>query len=1145
VEIPQILPSSDLLQQIRGIEQGLQQRRRLGTLGWIGALVTAAAQATVLVNNSGWLKALRTANWKAILKDWPFLLLLLAPILLTLVFLWTKFWLKESKAPFRYTYSVGVFDSSHEGGPVEEKMKWLSQDLMELFSKRVRRLSRLDEPKAGAPAADQGNPGSIEDGGDQGHESHIHVTGYYVIRERPNRPQFWQIEVTPWVRIGPETNSATLAHPVRFNLPLRDVAGRKVDSDSPQPPPLTADDYRKVVERVFFSVATQIYDRIRIDVQRKIDLLPTDRFRAVAYFHEAEDYARSNTLDAYEAARQLYGEAIALYDPTWNPLAAAWWRRILQYLRRLVAEMLHHAQLYGARLWPRLGHIPLLVSRAEIGYANMLLYRRALAAISGQRLNSVFEARPVATRAMEQLRRLGENVPGQAETLFDAYVTLGLTWRYLHSRRRADLWLTEARNLRPARADTDARFLFALGMADSRILSKLPLFRRAVELDPEFEVARFHLALCSDRLWRTRPTFEENVARDFVLEYYEDVTALNPGNISAWTNVGYVAWLLDGANGSGAPDSGGSDRRRAGHWPTAQEAFESGLEYKDIKLDTFVADLEFGLGRVAAEEGRLDDAFAHFRRSTIEEIGQGNAYKDLRGYTGYFFDGIALPLLKRYARYRARVERHLRSPAALSLAPRVRDTVHAYVLGDFAEACWNYYLRSSDPKFLRAAYRTYKRASLLDPENVMHSLRLYFVTQKMEGLLENSFEDIRRLAAFGYEQLNRILEVEPKWLDGNLAIVLEDADRGYVQPNAAIWDSLLPHDWLWKLDSHSRQTLDWKALRSRRYERELRWERAFDDVHVRTLFTLAVVLDRALDAAPAGAGRPRRRRVKRSRQGPAAAELQPMTATPGQTALLFAHLQRHFYPDDFELLSYIRSDGPTERLRAMFARWLSDDLLTFRALLGNVRRIPANGADPARKARVRQLIADVWSSPTRSRLMYKSLPRFERAGTYLNRHCDVLRGEISAVCKRQAMRRVVEDWLANPPEPYWAVRLVFRPDREGGPLFSTDEQIKWLEFSLSHPGRSPGFQKWAGDKLRDLGEDKRARSAYRKAMEGVLDPWLRGEIEAALAAAVTSTGPIERGPMVELPSRADPTVVADGTLAQTPSKPMHRPPATR
>ena len=38
---------------------------------------------------------------------------------------------------------------------------------------------------------------------------------------------------------------------------------------------------------------------------------------ASAYFHEAGDYARSNTLDAYEQARELYAEVIRLYDPTW------------------------------------------------------------------------------------------------------------------------------------------------------------------------------------------------------------------------------------------------------------------------------------------------------------------------------------------------------------------------------------------------------------------------------------------------------------------------------------------------------------------------------------------------------------------------------------------------------------------------------------------------------------------------------------------------------------------------------------------------------------------------------------------------------------------------------------------------------------
>jgi hypothetical protein len=184
-------------------------------------------------------------------------------------------------------------------------------------------------------------------------------------------------------------------------------------------------------------------------VQHKIDLLPNDRFRAIAYFHEAEDFACSNTLDAYETARQLYAEAIRRYDPGWARLASDRVRRLFQHIRRTNAAKLASTQLFFAKAWPRLARKLVLLSRAEIGYANMLLYRRALAALSGQRVNSVFEARPVTSRAMERLRRMHENVARQPETLLEAFVARGLTWTLLRSRRRADAFRTEARDCAP------------------------------------------------------------------------------------------------------------------------------------------------------------------------------------------------------------------------------------------------------------------------------------------------------------------------------------------------------------------------------------------------------------------------------------------------------------------------------------------------------------------------------------------------------------------------------------------------------------------------------------------------------------------------------------------------------------------------
>ena len=97
-------------------------------------------------------------------------------------------------------------------------------------------------------------------------------------------------------------------------MPRRQGSPEKEDWD------LTQDRaaYDQTLERLYFSVATQIYKQLRLDVARKISRLPTQYLRATAYFHEAEDYARSNTLDAFDDASKLYTRSPPFASP-WVP----------------------------------------------------------------------------------------------------------------------------------------------------------------------------------------------------------------------------------------------------------------------------------------------------------------------------------------------------------------------------------------------------------------------------------------------------------------------------------------------------------------------------------------------------------------------------------------------------------------------------------------------------------------------------------------------------------------------------------------------------------------------------------------------------------------------------------------------------------
>src|SRR5207253_712824 len=175
-------------------------------------------------------------------------------------------------------------------------------------------------------------------------------------------------------------------------------------------------------ERLYFSVATQIYKQIRLDVARKISRLPTQYLRATAYFHEAEDYARSNTLDAFDDAGELYTRALDLYDRMRRPLPEHAWQRPLQSLLRVLAPRWRSVARRLAWIWPRFGRRPVQIARAETGRAKALLFRNVLANLSGRESQRVFEARRMVHDAIEGLHKLPSGVEGLTEAKFDAYV---------------------------------------------------------------------------------------------------------------------------------------------------------------------------------------------------------------------------------------------------------------------------------------------------------------------------------------------------------------------------------------------------------------------------------------------------------------------------------------------------------------------------------------------------------------------------------------------------------------------------------------------------------------------------------------------------------------------------------------------------
>jgi tetratricopeptide (TPR) repeat protein len=733
-----LIPPRDLLRGLDGIGPTLERSRRVGKVGWT-AFAFSVVQLLLLTFSSKWWGGV--SGGLSGLEWWGLTGAVVVLVASVMLINWTRVWVRESREPFRYTFSIGEFKPLADTEP-EPRLGWLCEDLAQRLNQRIDRLALLDSRYSDAS---------------EDRESHVHVAGTYGIRDGA-------IEVFPWVRLGPKSEPANLAHRVRFSVGEDGLVG----DDGPAL-------YEKLLEWVYFTVASRIYRQIREDVERKISLLPKRYFRAAAYFYEAKDYQRSNTIDAYDAARELYGEVIRFYDPYWGDPPEAALRRTLTRLGGMLALWSLRWRRWLSAAWPRLGRVELMVARAEIGYASALLDRRALAGLSHQRLNPIFEARPVAEAAVLRLQQLGRDVPGYEEALFDAYVTLASAFTELGSAPQATRRLNKARRLDPARAERDARYLYVRGRAEPQ--QGAQLFQRAVELDPTFEVAQFHRALAAEALWRRRSTLEPSVAL-MVIEEYERVLRLNPGNIAAWASQGYIFWLLAGKH---LP---AKDRKK--YLATAERTLQRGRDFKDMRRETFVASLDYALARIAAEEGRWQEAYRSYINAVTSHFAEGVSHSPA-AYTAPHFEGMTEAIVQRFDDYRDAVRERRKSlpDDEAALTRRLRDSVYAFVLNDYGEACMNYFLRSGDFRYLERA-----RSVLMEADRELKA-RYPMISYNLQRLdrwqwrgaslgdtspSELSDEELlafdARLDALPSQtdHIERVLAYEPRWPDGMIEL---------------------------------------------------------------------------------------------------------------------------------------------------------------------------------------------------------------------------------------------------------------------------------------------------------------------------------------------------------------------------------------
>jgi tetratricopeptide (TPR) repeat protein len=824
VKLPQFIPPSNLLERVQGVETGLKRGKSVEKAGWGAFIVSAGSVAVWALNNR---ESVAFLNGTA--AFWPVLIAVAAIVLIVMLINWTRIWVRSSRKSFRYTYSIAPFDpiegSAHlpkspgvapawtngvdggeeptdgvtdesalppdestdesslppdestdesalppdestdesalppdegtdeaaatadsetgetdvaeaaaegetrDAGFVDEEgsdalseagtgatpLAWFVQDLTDRLSRRIGRLSWLPEDLS------DGTPG----------QSHIHIEGTYGVRK--NARGDWNVEVLPRVRIGGKKDPATVGHLVTFTLDRGQT--------------LTPESYEKLLERLYFSVASHLYAQIRGDVDRKINLLPKRYFRASAYFHEAGDYARSNTLDAYEQARELYAEVIRLYDPAWWHFSGSRIRRLYQHVSAWWVRLTLKVRSRASRVLPSLARAQLMVAQAEIGYASMVLNRRTLAGMSGQRLNSVYEARPVAESALERLRELADDTPGYADACFEANVTLAASNAQLGATESAGKHLDDAKKLNPVRAQTDSRFLHVHGQIVESRRSVVDL-HRAVELDSASDVAQFDLASALEIMWRARTTLERDVA-EVVRAEYERVLTVNPGNISAWGNLGYIDWLL------------GEEE----DLEQAKKVFERGREYKEIKRETFVSELDYGLARIAAERGDFNEAYRRYIDAAGARFGQGVAHD--QGYTDYQFARVTRAVVRRFERFRDEVGKkweELDKSNAKDPSERVRNAVYAFVLNDYAEACLNYFLRSANRRYLEKAK---KELVYAEGELKANYPMIYFNLHRILSIDKRAGSERAGEESAG-KFIERVVELQPDWVDGKL-----------------------------------------------------------------------------------------------------------------------------------------------------------------------------------------------------------------------------------------------------------------------------------------------------------------------------------------------------------------------------------------
>ncbi|MEO1201093.1 MAG: FHIPEP family type III secretion protein [Pseudomonadota bacterium] len=743
------------LEHLQGVEDQLRNRRRNGTIATLGAVSAGFLQVIWNVASSdeeGGFAAYVERVWASLGATvdylWSSVVSILsgnlgelhfAPIqydvlggflILAGVTAWylnrhTAFLFQRSEEPFRYTFWIKPFDDAHEDpkgdassaqqslDDIEKALNqdlgtFLHHDLMRTLNQRIGRFSILEESAEATEDSAQRSP------------SHIHIDGHYAIRNVAEDGKTKRVvEVMPRIRIGPSGNASTLTTPARLWL---DRQQRQAPDGDPEPSvedavaPATsetdsegagaagtvpvrrarlitpaAEDYNDLLEEVYARLASEVYKQLKKDIESKLDLFPTRHLRAIALFHEACDFARSNTIDSYDYAIDLYRQSLRYYEVSFRAVLAK---------VPLVSRFLR----FGI-------DFEIMLSRVKVECAKSQVFRRQMSSLTGRRRNSLYDVpiklrevarrlthihnkfhfftepiqyRPypdrvavndarahIRNRRLLSIRGLTylpdtwfrkhivrkldlERFDQCKRVMFDTYVVLGMSYAELKSPERANHCLREAISILPEERDRNALFLLARAEADADIAAKIPLLTLATELQPTFEIARYNLAKYSLEQFLMNGDIVEERAEPVVREF-EEVLKVNPSNVATYAQLGNLYWLLQ-------------------KFDKADLHFESGIKTKGIAQQTFVGELQYGRAKIAARNGNINRCHDFYADALAAEpgvgaYGLGESVDKTRSLS--FFDFVSSGIVERYALYLQRFEDillNIEADGALSMA---------------------------------------------------------------------------------------------------------------------------------------------------------------------------------------------------------------------------------------------------------------------------------------------------------------------------------------------------------------------------------------------------------------------------------------------------------------------------------------------